>query len=102
MKLKKGDKVVVLTGKDKGKQGVIERLYTKQKTVLLPSLNMYKRHIPKSEQNPKGGIIDVPRPLNVAKVMLLCPKCNKPTRIGIKREEKKHFRICRKCKSVLS
>lgn len=102
MKLKKGDKVVVTTGKDKGKQGVIERLYKKQLTVLIPLLNMYKRHIPKSEQNPKGGIIDVPRPLNVAKVMLICPKCNKPSRVGMRREKNRHFRICRKCNSVLN
>jgi len=101
MKLKKGDKIVVIAGKDKGKKGKVDRVYAKQNTVMIPTINMYKRHIKKSEQSPQGGIVDLPRPLNAAKVMLICPKCGKPTRTGKKVEGNKHFRICKKCQSAL-
>lgn len=101
MKLKKGDKVVVIAGKDKGKKGAIDRVYTKQNTALIANINMYKRHVKKNEQYPQGAIVDLPRPINVAKIMMVCPKCNKPTRLGKKVEGNKHYRICRKCKSAL-
>ncbi|OGK16477.1 50S ribosomal protein L24 [Candidatus Roizmanbacteria bacterium RIFCSPHIGHO2_01_FULL_39_12b] len=101
MKLKKGDKIIVTTGKDKGKKGTIERVYVKQNKVLIPSINMYKRHIKKSEKAPQGGIVDIPRPLDTSKVMLICPKCGKFIRVAIKVDQKKRFRICRKCKSEL-
>src|SRR4030042_724159 len=55
----------------------------------------------KIEKVPQGGIVDVPRPLDISKVMLICPKCNKPSKIGIKRENKKKSRICKNCKSVI-
>lgn len=101
MKLKKGDKVKVMVGKDRGRQGVIEKVYQKDESVLLMGINVYKKHVKKSEQMPKGGIVDVPRPLNVAKVMFICPKCNKPTRIGYKRQNEKKVRFCKRCESIL-
>ena len=101
MKILKGDKVKVTTGKDKGREGKVERVYNKQKKILIEGINIYKRHIKKSEKVPQGGIVDVPRPLDVSKVMLICPKCNKPSKIAIKRENKKKSRICKNCKSVI-
>ncbi len=101
MKLKKGDKIKVIAGKDKSKDGVIDRVYTKQNKILVMGINMYKRHIKKSEQTPEGGVVDLPRPITVSNVVLICPKCSKPTRIGweIKNKEKK--RICKKCKKII-
>lgn len=101
MKIKKGDKVKVMTGKDKGRDGVVERIYKKRNTVLVPKINQYKRHIKKSEKMPQGGVIDVPRPIDVSKIMLICPKCAKTTRVGYIIERNKKFRICKKCKSKI-
>ena len=101
MKLKKGDKIKVIAAKDKSKDGVIDRVNTKQNKILVMGINMYKRHIKKSEQTPEGGVVDLPRPITVSNVVLICPKCSKPTRIGweIKNKEKK--RICKKCKKII-
>ena len=101
MKIKKGDKVKVIYGKDKGKEGVVEKVYRKAKKILVPGINLYKRHIKKNEKMPQGGIIDIPRPFDISKVMLICPKCKKPTRVGFLIEEKKKFRICKKCQSKI-
>ena len=101
MKIKKNDKVTIQTGKDKGKQGVVEKVYPKQNTVLVTGLNLYKKHMRKSEQMPKGGIMDVPRPLNIAKVGLVCSHCKKTVKVGYKIEGDKKSRICKKCKSII-
>jgi large subunit ribosomal protein L24 len=101
MKIKKGDTVIVTSGKDKDRQGKVEKVYRKSEKVLIQGINLYKRHIKKNEKMPQGGIISVPRPLSVAKVMLICPVCKKPTRIGYRIEKNKKIRICRKCQSKI-
>ncbi len=101
MKLRKGDTIVVTAGRDAAKQGKIDRVYSKQGTVMVDGINMYKRHVKKNEQLPEGGILDLPRPIDVSKVSLLCPKCKKPTRVGYKIDKNKKVRICRKCEAVL-
>ena len=101
MKIKKGDEVIITGGKDKGKKGKIEKTYPKKDTVLLPGLNVYKRHMKKRDEKNPGGIISFARPLPVANVALICPKCGKPTRIGYKIDKDKKSRICRKCKSII-
>lgn len=98
MKLKKGDKVKVIAGKDKGREGVIDRVYKNQESVLVAGVNQYKRHIKKNEKMPQGGVVDLPRPLNVAKVMLICPKCGKLTRVAYENGKGGKKRVCRKCK----
>ena len=101
MKIKKGDKVKIVTGKDKGKDGVVERVYPLQNKILIPGINIYKKHVKKSEKMPQGGIVELPRSLDISKVMLICPKCSKQTRIGYKVEAKHKVRICRKCKNTI-
>lgn len=101
MKIKKGDKIKVMVGKDKGREGVIERVYKKQNKVLIQGVNIYKKHIKKNEQMPKGGVVELPRPLGVSKLAFLCPKCGKTTRLGYKLEKNKKFRVCKKCKSKI-
>ena len=91
-----GDKVKIMTGKDKGKDGVIEKVFVKNGTVLVPGVNMYKKHV-KGQQGQKGGIYDIPRPLDVSKIALICPSCKKPTRVGIKNVGKTKERYCKKC-----
>ena|SRR3989338_6780643 len=101
MKIKKGDKIIVISGKDKGKKGTVEKVYQKQNKVLIPKINIYKRHVKKNQQMPKGGVIELPRLLAVNKIALICPHCAKLTRIGYKLTGSKKVRICRKCQSPL-
>ncbi|PJE69152.1 50S ribosomal protein L24 [Candidatus Shapirobacteria bacterium CG10_big_fil_rev_8_21_14_0_10_38_14] len=101
MKLKKGDQVIVLAGKDKGNKGKIEKTLPQFAKVLVAGVNLYKKHVkPQGEKKP-GGIIDIIKPLSVSNVALICPKCGQKTKIGyqIKQGEKK--RICKKCQAIL-
>lgn len=101
MKIRKGDKVKIMAGKDKGREGVVERVYPKQLKILIPGVNLYKKHIKKSEKFPKGGVVELPRPISIAKVMVICRFCTKPTRVGFKITGDKKVRICKKCGSVI-
>lgn len=101
MKLKKGDKVAVIAGKDKGKDGLVEKVYKNMNKVMIMNINMYKKHIKKNKDMPKGGIVDLPRPIDVSKLMFICPKCTKQARLGYKVEKDKKTRICRTCKEVV-
>jgi len=96
MKLRKGDKIKVLRGKDRGREGEVEKVILKKSVVLVPGVNVYKKHV-KGVSGRKGGIYDIPRPLPVSKVALVCPKCKKPTRIGFKYVSNEKLRVCKKC-----
>lgn len=103
MKFKKGDEVMVTVGKDRGKKGKIETVLQKQNEVLVSGLNMFKRHMKAKSEGKAGGIIDIFKPLALAKIALICPKCGKQTRIGyIKDKDESKSRICRKCQGVIS
>ena len=99
MKIKKGDTIKILYGKDSGKQGVVSAL--KNEKVIVDGLNMYKKHVKGDGREKKSEIIDISKPLNISKVMLICPNCGKPTRVGIKRDGGKVERICKKCGKVI-
>ncbi len=96
LKLKVGDTVKITAGKDKGREGKIEKIFPKQTKALIPGVNIYKKHV-KGSQGQKGGIYDIPRPLDFAKIALICPKCKKITRVGFKIIEKNKSRVCKKC-----
>lgn len=100
MKLKKGDTVKITAGKDKGREGKIEAILPKKNAVVVPEINMYKKHV-KGSQGQKGGIYDLPRPIDIAKVALLCSNCKKQTRITIKIEKGAKIRVCVKCKKQI-
>lgn len=99
MKVKKGDKVKITVGRDKGRDGVIDKVYVKQNKVLIAGINIYKKHIKKSEKVPQGGVVDLPRPIDVSKLALICPKCNKISKIGYENSKGKKYRVCKKCES---
>ncbi len=101
MKIKKGDEVIITIGKDKGKKGKVEKVLLKKAAVLLPGLNIYKRHMKKRDEKNPGGIIEFSRPVPIGNVSLLCPKCGKQTRVGYKITGKNKVRICRKCNSTI-
>lgn len=101
MKIKKGDKIKVIAGKDKGKEGTVQKVYVNQSKVLMTGINIYKKHIKKNEKMPQGGTVELPRPMDVSKIMLMCPSCNKVTRIGYKVSKGTKTRICKKCKNKI-
>lgn len=101
MKLVKNDEIKVVAGKDKGKTGKIEKVFTKEYKVLVAGVNQYKRHMKAREQGQQSEIITITKPLPVANVQLICPKCKKITRVGYKLEGDKKVRICRKCKAAI-
>ncbi len=84
MHVKKGDKVQVMTGKDKGKQGVVSAVYAKQDKVVVDGINVVKKHQKPTNAMPNGGIIEKEAPIHVSNVMHIDPKTKKPTRIGYK------------------
>lgn len=102
MKLKRGDTVLVMAGKDKRRKGKIEKVYPRVNKVLVAGLNIYKKHLRAQSKEKPGGVIEFSRPLPVANVALLCPKCKKPTRVGylIDKKQKKH-RFCKKCQEYI-
>lgn len=106
MKLIKNDEVKIVAGKDKGKSGKIEKVFTKEAKVLIAGVNEYKRHMNARVQGQTSEIITITKPLPVANVQLVCPKCKKLTRVGYKMESikggsSKKMRICRKCEKEI-
>jgi large subunit ribosomal protein L24 len=102
MKIKKGDKIKVAVGKDKGKGGVVEKVYKNSNKVVVTGINLYKRHVKKNEKMPQGGIVEIPRAMDVSKLNLVCPKCGKVARVGYIIEKEKKYRVCKKCKSKIN
>ncbi len=99
-KIKKGDNVAVILGKDRGKSGSVERLLMKEGLVFISGVNSFKRHV-KSQQGIEGGIIDIIKPVKISNVMLLCPNCKKQSRVGIKKEGAEIQRFCKKCGKII-
>lgn len=100
-KFKVGDEVKISIGKDKGKSGKIEKIITRENKIVVGGINVYKRHRKVSKNNP-AGIYEITRPIDVSKITLICPKCQKLTRVGFIQDNKTKKRICKKCKGVLS
>lgn len=94
-KILKGDKVLVIAGKDRGKSGVVERVMPKESKVVVTGLNMVKKHLKKSAKNPQGGVIDTVRPIHISNVMLIDPNQNKPTRVGYSVKGKDKHRVAK-------
>lgn len=95
-KIKRGDKVKILLGKERGKEGIVEKIMGKAGRAFVGGLNLYKRHVKKMGEM-EGGIIDLPKSMDLSNIGLICPECKKVTRIGFKIEGKTKVRICKKC-----
>jgi large subunit ribosomal protein L24 len=102
MKLKKGDNVKILSGKDRGRTGVILKASPDDDRITIDGLNVFKKRSKPRKQGEKGQIVAVSRPMSVSKVMLICPTCKAPTRIGGRIEGSHKVRYCKKCKATLS
>ena len=102
MKIRKDDTVIVATGKDKGKSGKVRFAYPKDEKVIVDGINFIKRHTRARGQVRQAGIIELEAPVHISNVILLCNKCNKPTRVGFHfLEDGRKVRICRSCKEVI-
>ena len=105
MKVKKGDNVIILSGKDKGKNGKILQSIPKLDRVVVEGVNVRKRHMRPRKQGEKGQIIERESPIHFSNVMLMCGKCNKPTRVGFKiLEDGAKVRVCKnkECGEIIS
>ncbi|HAA9346460.1 TPA_asm: 50S ribosomal protein L24 [Listeria monocytogenes] len=101
MHIKKGDKVKVITGKDKGKSGKVLAAFPKKDRVLIEGINMVKKHTKPSNVNPQGGILNVEAPIHVSNVMLIDPKTGEPTRVGYEVKGDKKVRVAKKSGEVI-
>ena len=106
MNIKKGDKVQIIAGKDNGKTGKVLQVFPSRGRVSVEGLNLSIKHMRPRRQGEKGQRIEFPAPLNASNLMVVCPKCGKPARIGKKITESadkkmKKYRECKKCKQVI-
>lgn len=102
MKIRKNDTVLVIAGKDKGKKGKVRKAMPKEQKVIVEGVNMIKRHSKARGVARQAGIIELEAPIHVSNVMLICSKCNKPTRVGYRfLEDGRKVRICRSCDEVI-
>lgn len=99
MKVKKGDTVLIISGKDKGRTAKILRSLPKERMILVEGMNLKSKHVKPKKQGEKGQVVKVSLPVDVSNTKFLCPKCGKASRLGYKMEGDKKFRICKKCKS---
>ena len=99
-RIKKGDTVIVLAGKDKGKKGKVLSVSPSDNTLVVERVNIAKKH-QKPTKNFQGGIIEKPLAIMAAKVMLVCPRCSQPNRVGKKKIEDNNVRVCKKCAEII-
>lgn len=96
-KIKKGDTVEIIKGKDVGRQGEVVKVLRDKDKVIVENLNLYKRHVRGDGQDKESAIVDVPRPIHVSNVMLMCEACGEPSRVGFEIKGGKKYRVCKKC-----
>lgn len=102
MKIRKNDQVLVISGKDKGKKGKVRYAFPREEQLLVDGINMIKKHARAQASVRQAGIIERESPLQVSKVMLICTKCDRPTRVGFRYlEGGKKVRVCSHCHEVI-
>lgn len=105
MKIKKGDNILVISGKDRGRTAKVLRAFPKVGQVLVEGVNLKSKHVRPKKQGEKGQVVKIPLPLDASNIKIICPKCGKAARLGYKITDsstgKKKFRVCKKCKSEI-
>lgn len=106
MSIKKGDKVKILAGKDRGKTGKVLQVFIAENRASVEGLNLLIKHMRPRKRGEQGQRIEFPAPLNLSNMMLVCPKCGQPSRTGAKivqsaEGRKKKYRVCKKCKQTI-
>jgi large subunit ribosomal protein L24 len=107
MRVRKNDQVLVVAGNYKGKKGKILKVITDKSQVIVEGVHFIKKHTRPSQQNPQGGVVEKEAPIHVSNVMVICPKCSTPARMGSQqvldeqKHRKSHVRVCKNCKEML-
>jgi len=102
LSIKKNDTVVVIAGREKGKRGRVLSVYSQKDRILIEKINIIKKHMKPTRKQTQGGIIEKEASIHMSNVMLICPKCNKPTRIGNSMlQDGRKQRVCKKCGEVM-
>jgi len=102
MKIKKGDTVKIITGKDKDKTGKVLKVLYKKNKVLIEGLNIYKKNVRPKREGEKGQTILLSQPVDVSNALLVCPACGKAVRIGYRLDGERKIRVCKKCGATIS
>lgn len=97
MKIRKGDTVLIISGKDRGRRGKVLDVFPKEGRVVVEGMNIKKRHVRPKKSGEKGQIAETPTHFSASNVKLICSQCGKPTRVGYKITKGKKYRICKKC-----
>jgi len=97
MKIHKGDTVLIISGKYRGRKGKVFKALPEKKRILVEGINLRKKHQRAKKTGEKGQIIEIPGPIDVSNAKIICPKCKKTTRVGYKTEKGKKIRVCKKC-----
>ncbi|MCM8787586.1 MAG: 50S ribosomal protein L24 [Candidatus Omnitrophica bacterium] len=102
LSIKKGDKVIVIAGDDRGKTGKVLFVDRRNSRVIVEGINLVKKHLRKRSENEPAGIKEIPAPLHISNVLLFCSNCNRGSRFGVKiNEDKSKIRICKRCKQPI-
>jgi len=102
MNVAKNDTVEIISGEDKGKRGKVLKTFPEKSRIIVEKVNFIKRHTRPTQKNPQGGILEKEAPIHVSNVMVVCPKCGAPTRVGHKRlADGSKERVCKKCDEMI-
>jgi large subunit ribosomal protein L24 len=102
MNVAKNDTVEIISGEDKGKRGKVLKTFPEKNRIIVEKVNFIKRHTRPTQKNPKGGILEKEAPIHVSNVMVVCPKCGSPTRVGHKRlADGGKERVCKACSEMI-
>jgi len=101
MKIKKNDQVLIISGKDKGKKGKVLEVFPVAQKIVVENINLVKKHRRPRRQGEKGQVIEIPKPLHISNVKLICPKCGEPARLGYKITGVDKLRVCKKCRQEI-
>lgn len=101
MKIKKGDNVIVLKGKDKGRKGKVQQAFPREGKLIVEGMNMRKKHVKPRKAGEKGQIVQTAGRMASSSVALVCPKCSKPARVGFTIQGSKKYRSCKNCKAMI-
>lgn len=101
MKIHKGDQVLIISGKDRGRKGKVIEAFPKKEKIVVDGINLRKKHVRAKKSGEKGQIIQMPAALDVSNAKLICQKCGKAARVGYKVTEEKKYRVCKKCKQEI-
>lgn len=101
LNIRKDDQVMVMSGASKGKKGKVLRVFREKRKAIVEGVNLVKKHKKARKQGDQGGIITIESPINISNLMLVCPKCNQPSRVGHAKAEGRGIRVCKKCGEMI-